>query len=224
MVRWCCFSLLVAAVLSLIASDFALALSPARGLAPAALRASFPNQQRGSSHGGPSPPSERRQQASSAYAFVAPEATDPTGLTVAKTWNSSTNNWDLTLSWSGGMAPYTLSYSTDPSFQIHDVTLAQGTTITSLTQPADTTASLECFAVSDESVVSPAVQGMGYDPTPAPQVTSLASTGLWWGDPVTANGGYLDVIAKANVASFYDLPVRATLATPAGNEIGRAHV
>lgn len=79
---------------------------------------------------------------------------------------------------------------------------------------------VEYFAVTDSDptnpVTSPAVQGIGYDPEPAPAVPTLGSNGLWWGDSVTLIGNYMDKIAKGNTVAMYDRQVRATTATGSG--------
>jgi hypothetical protein len=139
-----------------------------------------------------------------------PEATDPTGLTVTKAWDGT--NWQVTLSWSGGFGPYTVSYCNDPTFQSGVVTMAKTPSGSSMTLQGGSQ-NLECYVVTDASTVSPAVQGMGYDPQPPPTVPTTSGTGLWWGDSVTFTGNYLDPIPAGNIAEMYDLPVRATSAT-----------
>lgn len=144
-----------------------------------------------------------------------PEAIDPVTLTVLKSWVSGA--WQLALGWTGSSGPFTVSYSTTPSFQNGVQTLQQGTSSTGLTQNADTSKNLECFEVTDASAVSEPVQGMGYDPTPAPTVPTFASSFYWWGQDVTLSANYLDPIPQNNVSFFYELPIRAHLATPIGN-------
>lgn len=144
-----------------------------------------------------------------------PEAIDPVTLTVLKSWISGA--WQLALGWTGSSGPFTVSYSTTPSFQNGVQTLQQGTSSTGLTQNADTSKNLECFEVTDASAVSEPVQGMGYDPVPAPTVPTFASTFYWWGQDVTLSANYLDPIPQSNVTFFYELPIRAHLATPIGN-------
>ena len=147
-------------------------------------------------------------------ALPVPEATDATSLTVTKSWNGS--GWDITLSWGGGTPTYTVSWCPDPTFQSGVQTLAKDSTLTGLTVAANASTTLECFAVTDSTIVSPAVQGMGYDPEPAPAVPTLGSDGLWWGDSITLIGNYMDLIPKGNVVAMYDRPVRATTATGSG--------
>jgi hypothetical protein len=143
-----------------------------------------------------------------------PEATDPTGLTVTKTWNSSTSNWDIVLNWSGGASSYgyTVSYCADPSFQSGVISLAKGTPAITITLHAGSPR-LECYAVTSSATVSPAVQGMGYDPEPAPSTPTPSATGLWWGDSITLSANYLDPIPTANTTFMYDRPVRASSTT-----------
>ncbi len=143
------------------------------------------------------------------------EAADPTTLTVLKAWVSGA--WQLILNWTGSSGPFTVSYSPTPSFQNGVQTLQQGTSSTTMTQNADTSKTLECFEVTDASVISEPVQGIGYDPAPAPTVPTFASAFYWWGQNVTLSASYLDPIPQSNVTFFYDLPIRAHLATPIGN-------
>ncbi len=137
----------------------------------------------------------------------APEAADSTALSVTKAWDGTT--WQITLSWSGEIGPYTVSYSSDPTFQSGVASLAKNSSAASMTLPADSP-NLECYSVTDSSIASPAVQGMGYDPEPAPSVPTASGNGLWWGDSITFVGNYLDPIPTGNTAEMYDQPVRAS--------------
>ena len=67
-----------------------------------------------------------------------PEAVDPVLLLVDKTWDSTAGNWIVDLSWSSGTSPYTVSYSTDTSFQRGNKTLAMNTASTTLSVAANT--------------------------------------------------------------------------------------
>lgn len=139
---------------------------------------------------------------------TSPNVTDPTTLTVSKTWTGSA--WQVTLAWSGGTGPYVVVASDDPSFQSGVTTLASGFNGTSLTFLAATAP--QFFAVADSTVVSPAVQGMGYDPIPAPTTPTPSVTSTWWGATIQLTASYLDPIAAANTSFFFDLPARATAA------------
>lgn len=137
-----------------------------------------------------------------------PQATDPVTLTVGKLGS------DLQLTWTGGSAPYRISYSPDGSFQDSVQTLATEISSNIAVVSADPSKNLECFAVTDGSTISPAVQGIGYDPEPAPVVDSISADEVWWGDTVTLGGSYFDKIAVGNIMFFNHRPQKATGATP----------
>jgi len=133
---------------------------------------------------------------------VEPKALDPVVLQVEKVWNAGTGAWDLTLDWSGGTAPFTVSRCGEPSFQASPSTLAQGLDGAPFETGEDPGAPLECFAVTDGEGVSPAVEAVGYDPAPRPEPPVLSANGLWWGDTVTLQGNYLDLHPGADLLSF----------------------
>ena len=149
------------------------------------------------------------------FAALAPsaEAADPVVLTVSKSGSGPT----LTLGWSGGTSPHRVSYSSDPSFQSGVKTLGAALSSSSWETAADSTKNLECFDVTDAEGVSAAVRGMGFDPEPAPTVPVVVNDGLWWGDSLSLDSGYLDLIPAANTLGLYDLPVNASAVQDAGN-------
>lgn len=138
-----------------------------------------------------------------------PKVTDPVALTVAKTGGN------IQLSW-GGTGPFMISWSPSPLFQYPVLTLADEFPSTSTILTVDPSKALECYDVTDAStsVVSAAVEGMGYDPVPDPEIDSLGSNDLWWGDSVTVNGFYFDKIASENIMFFNHRPQKASFATP----------
>ena len=136
-----------------------------------------------------------------------PEAVDPTTLMVSKTANGT--GWTINLSWSGGTSPYTVSYCQEPSFQREPQTLAEGTANTAMSTPAVSAAALECYAVTDATTVSQAVQGMGYDPTPAPTDPTVNTNGVWWGDSVTFTSNNLDPNPTGDLVQMGDRIARA---------------
>ncbi len=146
-----------------------------------------------------------------------PEATDPVLLLVDKTWDSTAGNWIVDLSWSSGTSPYTVSYSTDKSFQRGNQTLAMNTSSTTLSVAANSSYSLECYAVTEAEGVSPAVQGMGYDPYPEIPVPTIEANNLWWGDTVTLHGDYMDLIPAANSMAMFARTEKASSVTDGGN-------
>ena len=148
-------------------------------------------------------------------ALPVPEAADAVALTVTKTWGSGA--WQINLSWSGGTAPYTTSYSTDPSFQRGDRTLATGSSGYALSVTANASATLECFAVTDANGVSPAVQGMGSDPYPDIPAPTIQQDGLWWGDSLTLNGNYLDLTPQENFVGLAARQVQASSVMDGGS-------
>ena len=146
-----------------------------------------------------------------------PEAVDPVLLLVDKTWDSTAGNWIVDLSWSSGTSPYTVSYSTDTSFQRGNKTLAMNTASTTLSVAANTSYSLECYSVTETGGVSPAVQGMGYDPYPEIPVPTIEANNLWWGDTVTLHGDYMDLIPAANSMAMFARTEKASSVTDGGN-------
>jgi len=146
-----------------------------------------------------------------------PEAVDPVLLLVDKTWDSTAGNWIVDLSWSSGTSPYTVSYSTDKSFQRGNKTLAMNTSSTTMSVAANTSYSLECYSVTETGGVSPAVQGMGYDPYPEIPMPSVEANNLWWGDTVTLHGDYMDLIPAANSMAMFARTEKASSVTDGGN-------
>jgi len=146
-----------------------------------------------------------------------PEAADPVLLLVDKTWDSTAGNWIVDLSWSSGTSPYTVSYSIDASFQRGNKTLAVNTASTTLSVAANTSYSLECYSVTETDGVSPAVQGMGYDPYPEIPMPSVEANNLWWGDTVTLHGDYMDLIPAANSMAMFARTEKASSVTDGGN-------
>ncbi|MEW6477803.1 MAG: hypothetical protein AB1679_36620, partial [Actinomycetota bacterium] len=117
-------------------------------------------------------------------------------------------SWQVTLTWTGGTAPYTVVGAGNGAFTSGVATLGSGLAgppfvWTGATVPA-------FFNVTDGSVVSKAVEGIGYDPAPAPTAPTPNLTTVWWGDEIQLGSSYLDPIAAANTAFMFDLPVRAT--------------
>lgn len=136
-----------------------------------------------------------------------PAAADPVALGVSKV-RLANGSWQVTLTWTGGVAPYTVVGAGNGAFTSGVVTLGSGLAgppfvWTGATVPA-------FFNVTDGSVVSKAVEGIGYDPAPAPTVPTPNLTTVWWGDEIQLSSSYLDPIAAANAAFMFDLPVRAT--------------
>ena len=146
-----------------------------------------------------------------------PEAVDPVLLLVDKTWDSTAGNWIVDLSWLSGTSPYTVSYSTDTSFQRGDKTLAMNTPSTTLSVAANPSYSLECYSVTETDGISPAVQGMGYDPYPEIPAPSLEADNLWWGDTVTLDGNYFGLIPEANTMAMFARTEKASSVTDGGN-------
>ncbi|NOZ79114.1 MAG: hypothetical protein GXP48_08045, partial [Acidobacteria bacterium] len=139
---------------------------------------------------------------------ISPAAVDPVTLTsVTKT--ATSGGWDLVFQWSGGLAPYTAVASADPSFQQWVATVADDVSTTSFQKVVKAGDPNLFFNVVGGQTVSPAVQGMGYDPAPAPEITGASPATVWWGGDVTLSGSYLDPIAPGNVVAMLDLPVKA---------------
>lgn len=142
------------------------------------------------------------------------KAVDPVVLeSLTKSGNSS-DGWTLNTSWSGGVAPYTAVASTDPGFEINVTTLGMemnDSTTSVFINPEDAGMYIN---VVDGSTISPAVQGRGFDPLPAPMISSVTGEGespidsIWWGQTITLHGQYLSPIASENIAYMYDLPVK----------------
>jgi hypothetical protein len=174
----------------------------AERMAPGGARA----RQKDVALGGGAKPARGGSSGAGSRSSPRPEAVDPLVLLVSKTYASG--NWQLELDWSGATSPYTVSYSQDPSFQTGAQTLALDYTGTSYGQPATAGSSLECFEVTDASVVSLPAQTLGYDPVPPPVTPQFADLEYWWGSELILNSGYLDPIAKENLVHFYDRPVR----------------
>ena len=101
------------------------------------------------------------------------KAVDPVVLeSLTKSGNSS-DGWTLNTSWLGGVAPYTAVASTDPGFEINVTTLGiemDTTTTAVFIKPGDAGMFIN---VVDGSTISPAVEGGGFDPLPAPEITSI---------------------------------------------------
>ena len=223
-------SLLVGAVLC-IAGPAVLMAQVRRGpvprRAPERLGLPQPEGRRGGGPGGTGITSHSPRVLASALPSAAiplqrTEADDAVSLSVSKTWDSGTGTWQLTMTWWGGTSPYTVSYSTDPSFQRNDRTLEMNTASSALSFAADATASLECFAVTDADGVSPAVQGMGSDPYPDLPAPTIQLDGLWWGDSLTLNGGYLDLMPEETFLGLAARQVQASAVTDGGNGFATA--
>ena len=223
-------SLLVGAVLC-IAGPAVLMAQVRRGpvprRAPERLGLPQPEGRRGGGPGGTGITSHSPRVLASALPSAAiplqrTEADDAVSLSVSKTWDSGAGTWQLTMTWSGGTSPYTVSYSTDPSFQRNDRTLEMNTASSALSFAADATASLECFAVTDADGVSPAVQGMGSDPYPDLPAPTIQQDGLWWGDSLTLNGGYLDLMPEETFLGLAARQVQASAVTDGGNGFATA--
>lgn len=139
---------------------------------------------------------------------------DPVMLTGLTKSGNTTGGWTLSATWSGGTAPYTMVSSTDPSFQKNVVTNAAEFPAFNLDMKVDSSDPGKFFNVVDSTTVSPAVQGSGFNPLPAPKVSSSSATNAWWGDSVTLTGKYFDPIAEENLAFINDLGVKASSASP----------
>ncbi len=75
------------------------------------------------------------------------------------------------------------------------------------------------FNVTDPTVISPAAQGLGYDPQPSPGKPSLANPFGWWGSTMHFNASYLDPIALENLSFFNRMSAKATqVETPVGSD------
>lgn len=216
-------------ILSTVCSLVAMAQArhgPVPRRAPESLGLPHPEGRRGGGPGGAGITSHSPRVLASIPSVAIPlqrtEADDAVSLSVSKTWDSGTGTWQLTMAWSGGTSPYTVSYSTDPSFQRNDRTLETNTASSALSLAADATASLECFAVTDADGVSPAVQGMGSDPYPDLPAPTIQQDGLWWGDSLTLNGGYLDLMPEETFLGLAARQVQASSVTDGGNGFATA--
>jgi len=190
--------------------------------APESLGLPRPDGQRGGRPGTPGSSSPSlgaclRAQPSTTSRALQPEADDTVLLSVLKSWDSGTGTWQVTMDWSGGTTPFTVSYSTDPSFQRGDRTLDMYTSSTTLTVAANSAATLECFAVTDADGVSPSVQGTGSDPYPDIPAPTILQDGKWRGDTVTLNANYLDLMPEENFVGLAAQQVQAGSVTDGGN-------
>jgi len=158
----------------------------------------------------PSSSTARTERAPTQKAPSTPRAVDSVVLMLSKSFIGETL-W-VSLQWSGGTTPFTVSQSTDASFQTDVETLAQGTEDTTLDWEADTGAMVEFFEATDAETVSRPAQSIGYDPTPRPVITSLSNYEIWWDQPITAGGQYLDPIPEGNLGLFWDRPAKASSA------------
>lgn len=139
-----------------------------------------------------------------------PAMLDPTTLYVAKSEDGET----LYLSWNGDDPLFNVFKCYEPSFQNGVITLAKDSSATSYELAANSAKTLECFETAGASVVSLPVQGMGYEPEPAPEVPSVSGESFWWSDesdnsPITLSGNYLDLIPKGNATFMFDISIRA---------------
>jgi hypothetical protein len=124
----------------------------------------------------------------------------------------------LELTWSGGTMPYSVVKSLVGPFDRTVTTLATELEANSLVIEMEISDLPAFFNVFDSSVVSPAVQGMGFDPLPAPTAPTVTPSAAWWGDTITLSASYLDPIARANVALTPFLSARgSTVNVPAGS-------
>lgn len=195
--------------------------------APERLGISRPEIQRGGRPGAPGASSacpsreeEQRTLSGGSYQVHQPDAVDPVSLAISKSWN--VDRWQIDLSWSGGTSPYTISYSTDASFQRGDRTLGANVTDVALTKDADSSANLECFTITDANGVSTAVEGSGSDPYPDIPAPTIQQDGRWWGDSVTLNGNYLDLNPSENFLGLAVQPMQASAVTDGGSGFATA--
>lgn len=169
--------------------------------APAALRRHF----------APAPSGVRVQELVAQTVGEPRETTDPTVITsITKTWDQGSSSWDIGITWSGGSAPYTVSRSASPAFEWGVQTLGKGVAGTSTTDRAEHAALDQLyFNVTDTAFVSPAVEGLGYDPEPPPGPPTPVSPLAWWGTAVELAASYLDPIVPANLSFFNRLVAKA---------------
>jgi len=142
---------------------------------------------------------------------------DPVVLTGLTKSGNASNGWTLSATWSGGTAPYTVVSSTDPSFQKSVVTNAAEFFSVNLNFKVGSAEAGKFLSVVDQTTVSPAVQGSGLNPLPAPNVSSSSTTNTWWGETVRLSGKYFSPIAEENLAFINDLGVRASSVLPPGS-------
>lgn len=128
-------------------------------------------------------------------------------------WNEETLTWEVNLDWTGVPGPYTSLTSPDPSFQT-GTTLGNCLAPTSYSYPQDESKDLECFTVLTNVCANQNVQDLGYDPIPNPTEPLFEDKGYWWDDEIDINCSYLNLIPSANLAHFWDRPVKAISATP----------
>jgi len=149
---------------------------------------------------------------------------DPVRLISLTRSGDSQHGWTLNAEWSGGECPYIAISSSDPAFEKGVRTLGMEYSGQQIAFDVTAGSSGLFFNVVDGSTVSPAVQGLGYDPLPAPKVTGISVQNntvdsVWWGDTVTFSGTYFSPIAEENHAFMYDLPIRGkTASTTGGSE------
>jgi hypothetical protein len=174
----------------------------------------------GASSACPSREEGQRTLSGGSYQVHQPDAVDPVSLAISKSWN--VDKWQIDLSWSGGTSPYTISYSTDASFQRGDRTLGANVTDVALTKDADSSANLECFTITDANGVSTAVEGSGSDPYPDIPAPTIQQDGRWWGDSVTLNGNYLDLNPSENFLGLAAQPMQASAVTDGGSGFATA--
>ena len=152
----------------------------------------------------------------------APEAADAVELSAAKQWDGPSSNWVVLLSWLGSMGPFTILTCPFPDFHTQVTALEKGVSITGRTCVTDSSKNLECYEVVDNSVASVAVQNLGYDPRPIATTPTFAGSSFWWNSEITVSANYLDPIASANIAHFYDRPAKADHATADSSHVGFA--
>lgn len=139
------------------------------------------------------------------------KAADPTTITlITRTWVEASQSWEVQIAWTGGAAPYSVVKSTTPSFEWGVQTVGKeisGNTFSDLVAK-DIVDNL-FYNVTDLSVISPAVEGLGYEPEPAPGPPSFANPFGWWGSEIQFNASNLDPIAPANLSFFNRLAEKA---------------
>jgi len=150
----------------------------------------------------PPPPGFAPRGNRGSIAANVPKALDPTTITsITKTWVEASQSWEVQIAWTGGAAPYSLVKSMTPSFEWGVQTVGKeisGNTFSD--QIAKDFVDNVFYNVTDLSVISPAVDGRGYEPEPAPGPPSLANPFGWWGSEMQLYASYLDPIAPANLS------------------------
>jgi len=146
---------------------------------------------------------------------------DPVRLISLTRSGDSEHGWTLSAEWTGGEDPYTAVCSPDAAFGKGVRTLGMELPGQQMSFGVAAGEPGIFFNVVDGSTVSPAVQGLGYDPLPPPKVTGVSVDNntvdsVWWGDTATFSGRYFSPIAVENLAFMYDLPVRGKPASTAG--------